>query len=470
MKVLYFTDTFIPKIDGVAISIRNFTELLVPLGYEFLICCPRYGEDDPMSLGDKIQIERFPSGYLPSYPEIKVVFPSPQRIKKILREYLPDLVHIHTPGLMGLYGVNATERYGIPTIGTYHTLMSEQDMYVSLYRLLKLDKLFSKINRFEKKLTIKDLLKVEKLEGFNIRKKIILKIVNNLYDRCDIIVSPSHLIKKQLIEFGLKKPIAVISNGMDLKRFQGKVKELNTEAPKLLHVGRISYEKNCDIIIKAFAKIVESIPKATLTIIGDGPAIPSLKKLVETLKIQDKVFFTGFIPNTELHNHYPQYDVFLTASTMETQGLVILESISCGLPAVGVDSYAIPELIHHEKNGYIAKPFAIDEIAEWTVKLLKDPTTYKKFSEESIRIASSHDIHKCVQQMDELYKTIGALKDKKKKSTVMNLMLSMMPDFPEIPGMGSISFIPELPNLEELPGVKDWLPNLNKKDKKNKHK
>lgn len=418
-----------------------------------MICCPRYGEGDFDRMGEGIQVERFRSGYLPSYPDIKVVLPSPQKIKRIIKEFKPDLVHIHTPGLLGQYGVNATEKYGIPTIGTYHTLMSEQDMYVSFYRLLKLDKLFSRVNKFEKRLTLKDLIKVEKLEKFNIRKKIILKVCNNLYDRCDLVISPSHLLKKQLLEFGLKKPITVVSNGMDLKRFTGEIKTLATDAPKLLHVGRISYEKNCDVVIKAFHLIQEKIPKASLTIIGEGPAIPSLKKQAESLKISDKIHFTGFIPNTELHNHYPKYDAFITASTMETQGLVILESIACGLPAVGVDSFAIPELIHDGKNGYIAKPFDVEELAAKTIELLSDTETYRRFSEESLKIASHHELEKCVDLMEEVYKSVAALTDKSKRTTFMNMMFSMMPDFPEFPSMPSFPNLPDLPDLRNLG---DW--------------
>jgi glycosyltransferase involved in cell wall biosynthesis len=457
LKILYFTDTFLPKIDGVAISIRNFSEQLVLRGHEFMICCPKYGEGDFDRMGDQIHVERFRSGYLPSYPDIKVVLPSPQKIKRIIREFKPDVVHIHTPGLLGQYGVNATEKYGIPTIGTYHTLMSEQDMYVSFYRLLKLDKLFSRVNKFNKKLTVKDLLKVEKLDKFNIRKKIILKICNNLYDRCDLVISPSHLLKKQLLEFGLKKPITVVSNGMDLKRFKGEIKTLNQESPKLLHVGRISYEKNCDVIIKSFRLILDKLPKATLTIIGEGPAIPSLKKQCEHLEMKDSVLFLGFIPNTELQNHYPQYDAFMTASTMETQGLVILESIACGLPAIGVDSYAIPELIHDEKNGYFADPFDVEAIAEKTLKLLSDPIKYKEFSEASIAIASHHEMGRCVDEMEEVYKTIAKFTGKIKKNTLMNMMLSMMPDFPEIPGIPNIEDIAQgFGNLTDLRRLTDW--------------
>jgi len=427
LRVLYFSDTFLPKTDGVAVSIKNFSELLTLRGHEFTICAPRYGEDDFERMGDNIHVVRFRSGFLPSYPDIKVVLPSPGKIKKVIAEFNPDIIHIHTPGLMGLYAINAAERYGIPTIGTYHTLMAEQEMYVSFYRLFKLDKLFFKINKFKKKLNIDELDKFVKFDNFNIRKKIILKICNDLYNRCDVVISPSHLIKQQLVEYGINRPITVVSNGMDLKRFKGKVRSLNSEAPRILHVGRISYEKNCDVVINSFKLIIEKFPKATLTIIGEGPAIESLKRQAEHLEIKDSVIFTGFVPNAELHHVYPEYDLFLTASTMETQGLVVLEAIACGVPAVGVDSFALPELIQDGKNGYIAPPFDVKKLAELSIKLLSDPKQYKVLSAGSIEIASGHEMQKCVDDMESVYeKVIEAMKGKEKKKSLFEMLMDFM--------------------------------------------
>lgn len=423
MRVIYFTDTFLPKIDGITISIKNFSERLSNRGYEFLILSPEYGEGDFSELNPKIKVERFASGYLPSYPDIKVVLPNPLRISKIIEDFKPDLCHIHTAGLMGQYGINASEKYAVPVAGTYHTLMSEQDTYVSLYRILKLDKLFMKINKFDKTLTLKNLLKFQKFENFNIQKKIILKLCNNLYERCDLIISPSHLLKNQLIEFGILRPITVVSNGMDLSRFTGSIKEA-PENPKILHVGRISYEKNCDVVINAFKTIKESFPGASLTIIGDGPALGSLKQQAESMNLKESIHFKGFVHNSELHTVYPEYDLFLTASTMETQGLVILEAISCGLPAVGVRSYAIPELIQEGKNGFNAEPFQPKELAELALRVLKDRELYRKFSENSLAISREHELGKCVDKMDEVYQAMKAYKNKPKKNTLMNFFLS----------------------------------------------
>ncbi|MDX1957641.1 MAG: glycosyltransferase [Leptospiraceae bacterium] len=423
MKIMYFTDTFLPKIDGVSLSIKNFSEHLSLKDYEFLICCPEYGEGDFIRMNEKIRVERFMSGFLPSYPDIKVVLPSPMKISNLIEEFKPDVCHIHTPGLMGLYAVNACEKFGIPVVGTYHTLMAEQNTYVSLYRIFKLDKLFLRINKFNKALSIKNLLKFQKWDNFNIKKKIIHKICNHLYDRCDIVISPSNLLKEQLLEYGIEKPIQVISNGMDLTRFKGEVKQA-PDNPKILHVGRISYEKNCDVVINSFELILKEFPDATLTIIGDGPALPSLKLQAEQKGMKEKVIFTGFVDNSKLHEVYPKYDLFMTASTMETQGLVILEAIACGLPAIGVKSFAIPELVQEGKNGFNAEPFQPEEMSKLAIKVLKDKELYSSFSKNSLEIALTHEMSKCVDKMHTLYTTMKEYNTKEKKTTIMNLLFS----------------------------------------------
>lgn len=421
MKVLYFTDTFLPKVDGISISITNFCKILSAgvntsgesyPQFEFVICCPRYGKDDINQLNDKVHIERFSNTYLPSYPDIKVVMPSPGKIKKIIKNFQPDIIHIHSPGLLGLYGVRVARKYGIRLIGTYHTLVSEQDMYLSFYRLLKIDKLVDKVKKLKRKLDTKDLIKVEKKKSINFRKKVILKVTNYLYDSCDLVISPSYLLRDQLHEFGIKKPVSVVSNGIDLSRFSGKSKKFSG-TNKLLHVGRISYEKNCDIVLKAFSLIREERKDSTLTIIGEGPALDSLKTEADKLELGDSVLFAGFIENKQLPELYVKYDLFITASTMETQGIVILEALASGLPAVGVKAYAVPELIQDGRNGFNAEPFAVKELALLSLKILGDSELYEKFSAESLQIAKGHDLYKCANELVKVYQEVYKAKKEK---------------------------------------------------------
>ena len=412
MNIVIFTDTFLPKIDGVAISVENFCKILSESGHHFLIFCPKYQADDPDSLGENVKIVRFKNASLPSYPDIKIVVPSYKKIKKSISSFQPDLIHIQTPGMLGQYGVWAAKKFKIPLIGTYHTLVSEQHTYISFYRLLKIDTLIRYIR--SKKKVKKRLHKIEQKNDTSFKKKFILKLCNRLYETGERIISPSHLIKEELIGYGLKKPIDVISNGIDLSIFLSEYKEKPSGSPRLLHVGRISYEKNCDVVLNAFALILKKIPDAVLDILGDGPALSSLKEQAKDLHIDKNVNFPGFIPHNSLPEIYKKYDLFLTASTMETQGLVVLEAMAGGLPCIGVKSYALPELIHDRKNGFICAPFNHIQMAEKTMELLNDSSMYRAFSKKSIEIAGEHDIHKCAEELEKTYNlTVKNYKNKK---------------------------------------------------------
>lgn len=406
MNIAIFTDTYYPKIDGIAVSVDNFARELEKRGYHFIIFAPRYtGTSGYEKISDNIEIYRFHNTSLPSYPDVKISLPSQRKIHKVFSALRPDILHIQTSGFIGQYGYMLSRMYKIPLVGTYHTMMNEMGAYISPYRLLKIDRIFNRFRRGKK--IKKNLETTERKNARSLTNRIILRMTNRLYSRSAVVISPSHLIKKELEETGVKSEIVVISNGLDLSVFKGDVKKFPGSAPSLLHVGRISFEKNVNVLLRAFAIIHEKIPGATFTIVGDGPALPSLRLEVKRLKLQEVVHFTGFLPRAELPALYPKYDLFFTASTMETQGLVVLEAIASGLPAVGVDAYALPELIQHSKNGFIAAPGNSREIAEYVIDILKDRELYEKFSREGLKIAAEHDFHVSADKLDELYQRIA---------------------------------------------------------------
>ena len=230
-----------------------------------------------------------------------------------------------------------------------------------------------------------------------------------MYEKSDLILTPSLLIKEELKKYNMNPPIEVMSNGMDLEAFTGSPKKYpKTDDPydyswKILHVGRISFEKNCDVLLKAFYKLKEKFKNAQFTIVGDGPALKSLKQLRDKMNLNESVSFTGFFPHDKLPEIYREYDLFWTASTMETQGLVILEGMACGIAAVGVDSYAIPELIYPSKNGYLAKPFDSVAITDFTEKIFTNKNDFEKFSVESIEISKKHELNNCAEDLEKIY-------------------------------------------------------------------
>lgn len=413
MHIMIFTDSFLPKIDGVAVSVWGFSQLLAERGHRITICCPRYGSDDPAVMGENIRVLRFRGLSLPSYPDIKIILPSLRRIRKTVADNPPDLIHIQSPGLLGLYGILTAKRYGLPLVGSYHTLVSEQSTYISPLRLLRVDGLARRLHIRKKSKDDRENQRDHFLHKSR-SQRAIQKICNMIYETNDLIITPSRLIKDTLRDQDVKTEIEVVSNGLDLQSFHGQIKTSPSRPLRLLHVGRISFEKNCEIVIEAFARVKKSLPDARLDIIGDGPALPSLKILAERLGLEGEVSFAGFVPRERLASLYPRYDIFLTASTMETQGLVVLEAIASGLPCAGVDAYALPELIRHGKNGFICRPFDPGEMAAHIITIAGDRRLYRTFSANGLQIAAEHDIVSCANRLEGIY-----YREIKKKSDII---------------------------------------------------
>ncbi|MEA3341571.1 MAG: glycosyltransferase, partial [Chloroflexota bacterium] len=140
----------------------------------------------------------------------------------------------------------------------------------------------------------------------------------------------------------------------------------------VLHVGRLSYEKNVDLLLRAFAHIAGDYPAARLTIAGDGPDREALARLADELGLSERVCFTGFVPHEQLPALYQAADLFATGSTIETQGLVVLEAAACGLPVVAVDALALPEAVHHTVNGFLSPPGDEAALAQHLACLVAD--------------------------------------------------------------------------------------------------
>jgi glycosyltransferase involved in cell wall biosynthesis len=408
MNISIFTDTYLPKIDGISLSTSRFAELLAERGHQISICCPRYHDTDIFERRGNIRIYRFENAPLPSYPDIKLSLPSGRMIKDAIEGVKADLIHIQTPGLLGHYGIFAAGYYRLPVIGTYHTLVSEQGTYISPYRLLRLDSLIGKIFPQNPLASIFTNLKNAGEEFFV--KPALFAACNVFYNMSDVIVSPSESIRNELIRAGISRRIEVISNGIDLEKFRGSPKRVDPSRRALLYTGRLSFEKNCNVLIDAFRIILDSVPNATLDFIGEGPAEEELKNRIAELAIQNSVRFLGLIPHEELPALYDQYDLFLTASTMETQGLAVLEACAMGLPCVAVRERALPDLVQDGINGFCVDPFSPQQMAEAALSILKDPEKYNAFSSGSIEIASGHDVRACAQRLELLYSEMASIK------------------------------------------------------------
>ena len=369
MKIAVFTDTFVPQVNGVVTSILNFTDKLARKGYKIIIFSPKIGKR--LNLHKNIKVVELKSfKLLPKYKEMEVRFPTFLKVIKIVREFNPDIIHLNTPFGIGYEGFLCSKILKKPLVGTYHTLLPDFLKHVTLMGL-------------EKRQSMKVLT---------------WKYSNLFYNKCDLVITPSNIIKKELKRHGLKSKIEVISNGVDLNKFYKK--NMKRKKLTILHVGRISYEKNVDVVLQAM-KIISEFKDIKFIIVGIGPDLDKLKEYSRALCLN--VEFTGKIENKDLVNYYNKADIFVTASTIETEGIVILEAMACGLPIVGVNKLAIPEIVKHGRNGFVAKENEPEEMAMYLIKLIKNKNLRKKFGKNSLRISKKYSIEKSIKKLERVY-------------------------------------------------------------------
>ena len=377
MNIAIFTDTFYPNINGVTITLLNFIRHLAEKGHKIKLYAPNYGGEELQDLSENISIERHTSISLIGYPEFRLALPLQQKVNESVKRFNPDIIHIHTPWTLGAAGVRFARRNKIPLIGTYHTYLP--DFLICIFPNIKIDK----------------------SDKNNISKKIVWKISNHLYDQCDLVIVPSKTMKEDIIKNGLKAEVIFLSNGLELDNFTAK--EHYTDKVKLLYVGRMSFEKSIDVIIKSVGILGREFPDINLGLVGEGPALKSLKLLTKELGLEKNINFYGYVEHDKLSSIYKDHDIFITASTIETQGISILEAMSSGLPVIGADKLAIPDCVKNNLNGFTTRPFDEEEMAHKIKILYLDSKLRENFGRMSAELVKEHDIKNIIEKLESLY-------------------------------------------------------------------
>jgi 1,2-diacylglycerol 3-alpha-glucosyltransferase len=310
MRVLFVSDVYFPRVNGVSTSIRTFRGDLQQLGVETTLVAPAYpnapADTDP-------SIIRVPSGGVPRDPEDRRFLGRPlrQALDAALASRI-DLVHIHTPFIAHYAAVRFARAHGLPVVATYHTFFED---YLHHYVPI----LPRRIGRF-----------------------IARHFTRSQCDDVAALISPSAPMREALLAYGVEVPIEVLPTGLPAEGFvRGDGAKFRRQfhlppgRPLLLYVGRVAYEKNIDFLLRMFARVRERRPDALFVVAGEGPALGSLGKLARELGIAEYVKFIGYLDrNTDLPDCYAAGDAFVFASRTETQGLVLLEAMAQGTPVV----------------------------------------------------------------------------------------------------------------------------------------
>lgn len=321
MRIAMMTDSWFPTRDGVVTSITIIKESLEALGHEVFIIAPEPEEESKQEgvyYFPAVRFKSYEGYYVPILPSNKM---------EVLREIDPDVIHIHGVATMAIRGLICGHELGIPTVMTFHTMVDDAAKYYSPIKLPP-----------------------ETME------RLIWIYLRQILKRMDVVVTPTSCIGEELKMRGaVCKNLVTIPTGTntaefhpgipsdDIRRRHGLVGERVA-----IHVGRISYEKDLDMVVRAMLKV-----DAKLLVAGKGPAKADIERLVEDLGLQDKVIFAGFVPDSELPAYYNAADIAVSASKFETQGLSILEAMASGKPVACRNGRAFAEIVHDGENGYL---------------------------------------------------------------------------------------------------------------------
>ncbi len=425
MKIAIFTDTFYPEINGVTTFLNNFIKHFSQ-NHVIRIYAPKYKTRNELKFNKNVTIYRCSSFSLLTNKSTRVSMPNVIKMLVDCKKFNPDIIHIHTPAIIGTLGLYYGKLFKKPIVATYHTYFPDFLVYLSPIKIVKeLLKLLNKKIRIKKKdkdyeLTIKRIKRMNKkirnsevLKRFKkinkikrIPKSLVWLLTGIFYNNCDLVTTPSMTFVNILSEHKIKKPIVYLSNGIELDLFKYKERNKKDDNFTFLYVGRLGFEKNVDVVIKAINILIKKGYDIKLIIVGDGPAKEELEKLVKLLRIERFVTFTGAINRDNLITYYHNADVFVTASTIETQGIVVLEAMATGMPIIGVRKLALKELIIDNYNGFLAEPFNAKDMADKCEILIKHKELIKEFSKNSYLIAKKHDINSTMKKLERIYNSL----------------------------------------------------------------
>ncbi|MBR6205392.1 MAG: glycosyltransferase [Candidatus Methanomethylophilaceae archaeon] len=319
MRIAMVTDSYYPTKDGVVTSVSITKRALEEKGHEVFVVAPDPGEKDRIEGVIYIGSVRFRSyaGYfVPIMPSTA--------LRKLERLRI-DVIHIHGVAVMALRGLVYSRQLGVPAVMTFHTMVGD---VLRFYSPVSLD------------------------AGF--LERMAWKYMRGMIKRMDAVVVPTPSIAKELSSLSKPKRMECIPTGTDVERFHPGVdgtafrREHGLEGKVVASVGRLSFEKNIDLVIRAMRDV-----DATLLIVGDGPSRPSLEALAKEVGMEDRVVFTGYIDNRDVVSAYAASDMLVSASRFETQGLSVLEAMASGIPVACCDARAFHDIIEDGVNGFL---------------------------------------------------------------------------------------------------------------------
>lgn len=323
MLITIVTETYMPDVNGVAMTLCRLLNGLVEKGHKLQLVCTNSDEREDKDL--HVGVDYFPvKGIsIPGYREAKFGLPCRKILEKLWSTLRPDVIYVATEGPLGYSAIKIARAASIPVISGFHTNFQ---LYSKHY-------------------------------GAGLVSRLVERYLVSLHNRADMTLTPTAEQKNKLVTMGIKS-VKVLSRGVDTRLFSPSKRSIslrtswgiaNEHEPVMLYVGRIAAEKNLDLAVETYKYMKRVNKKLRFVLVGDGPLSYKLKK-------QNPDFiFAGMRTGEELSKYYASSDIFVFPSLTETFGNVVLEAMASGLGVIAYNYAAAGMHIRHGVNGMTAK-------------------------------------------------------------------------------------------------------------------
>jgi glycosyltransferase involved in cell wall biosynthesis len=348
LQVAVVTETWPPEVNGVAMSLARVVEGLRARGHTVSLVRPRQTTDRAVEPGDMLTS----SWPVPRYPQLRMGRPCMRRLLNAWLRDRPDVVHIATEGPLGWSALRAARRLGLPLSSDFRTNFHTYSRHF----------------------------------GAGWIAASLLAYLRGFHNRCDATMVPTQALAATLAADRFER-LHVVGRGVDLTLFDPArrseaLRQSWGAAPDdlvLAYVGRLSPEKNLELVAASFEAIVRRSPRTRLLLVGDGPLRPALEQRCA------RALFAGHRHGEDLAAHYASADLFLFPSLTETYGNVVPEAMASALPVLAFDTAAAGQWIESGRNGMLAAEPTGASFVATAVHLSADATARRSIGMQARR-------------------------------------------------------------------------------------
>ncbi len=368
MRIAFFTDSYLPTRDGTAIVVDGLARALNRLGHRVRVYAPRAGAGPTeFSTEGGIEVVRVRSHAVPLYQ----VYRSPYIMSLVRAMRAPpaardaEVVHVHSPGLMGTSGFFLSRRLRVPLVGTFHTDLRAMEESVRA------------------KAGVSTFFRVASWYSLGV------------YWRCDRAVAPTSLARARMVETATKPfrtPIEVVPNGIDLDRYHPGIEQPDWRArcglehgPLVTYLGRLTVDKGVHRFLDAITSL-RATHDLSAIVAGRGPEEAAVRaRLAADPQLARCVRYVGPIAEEEKAALLAQSDLFVLPSTSDTSSIALLEAMACGTAVVGPAEGGAAELVRDRETGRRASMRVDGALGTAIRELLDDPVERRALADRGRR-------------------------------------------------------------------------------------